>query len=132
MIRSFFAVLGGMILWAVLWISTNSLVSMVFADRFTKDPETNEVMSMDPLILGLTLTASVLFAVVAGAFTAKTARRREMLHAGILGGIQLAIGVAVQTAYWGVFPLWYHVLFLGFQVPGYLLGARLLLGRRVV
>ncbi|MEM1206243.1 MAG: hypothetical protein AAGN66_23630 [Acidobacteriota bacterium] len=125
MVRSIASILAGMAVWAVLWVATNSIISVVSPESFAEDGSTDSIA-----ILGLILVLSVVYSVLAGWLTARLARRRELLHAGILGAIQLAIGIAVQAQFWDVMPLWYHLSFLGFQLPAYLAGAKLFLRRR--
>lgn len=116
MVRSFFAVLGGMILWALLWITTNSLVLAVAPGRF------QDGVSDDPLVLAASATYATLFGVLAGFFTAGVARRRMLAHAAVLGALQLAIGIGVQASFWDRMPVWYHLVFLVLQFPSYVLG----------
>jgi hypothetical protein len=50
-------------------------------------------------------------------------------HAIALGAALLAIGILVQSQYWQLLPVWYHVIFLAGLLPVSLLGARLRAGR---
>ena len=127
MLRSIAAIFAGMVLWAVLWLTSNATLTAVFPDSFADDGSTD-----CPGILVALLVLAFTFSVAAGWLTARLAQHREMLHAVILGAIQLAIGVMVQLQYWDLLPLWYHLIFLVLLVPGYLVGAWLLLRSRAV
>ena len=120
MIRSILAVLAAMAFWAAFWVGGNFGLAAALPGAFAEDGTTTRTD-----VLLLIVAWSVLLSVAAGWLVARIARRRALAHALVLGLIQLAIGIAVQLGVWDVMPVLYHLLFLGLQVPSYLLGARL-------
>jgi len=122
MIRSTLSVLAGTALWGVLWAGGNSASMAVLPGSFDE----NGVAASSGLLV-LYLVYSALLSVLAGWVTARIAKRRPLAHAWALGLVQLAIGIAVQGAYWELMPLWYHLPFLALLIPGNLFGARLTL-----
>ena len=125
MIRSILSILAGFVLWTVLWLGSNAALAAMMPDAFREDGSTGSTG-----LLLLLLADSVLFSVVAGYVLAMIVRRSEIKHAAILGVIQLAVGIFVQSQYWDVMPLWYHLSFLALLAPGILVGAVLRGGKR--
>jgi hypothetical protein len=117
MLRSILSVLAGMALWTVLWLGANAALAGALPGSFAADGTT-----ADASILALLVLASVAFSVAAGYLTALLARRREIAHTVGLGIVQLAIGIGVQSGYWEVIPLWYHLAFLSLLLPGNVVG----------
>lgn len=120
MLRSFLAVLAGMIAWPALFLGGNQALLALFPDRYRADSTTD-----DPVILLVTLALSVAASLLAGYVTAAAAGRRPFAHTLVLGLIQLAIGIFVQLQYWEAIPLWYHLIFLALLVPGHIAGGKL-------
>ncbi len=79
-----------------------------------------DLTTQDTLELSILLGVSVVLSLAAGYICATIAPRKLALHVLILGVIQFAIGIAVQTAVWDRMPLWYHLIFLALVVPGHL------------
>jgi hypothetical protein len=125
MIRSILAVLAAMAFWAALWVGGNAALVAGLPGAFADDGSTGRTD-----VLLVVLAWSVLLSVAAGWLVARLARRRPFAHALVLGLVQLAIGIGVQLGVWEAMPLWYHLLFLGLQVPAYLVGAAFLGERR--
>ena len=115
--RSIVAVLVGMVVWAVLWVSGNAGLRALMPDAF--DPEGT---TQSGAALALILVESVVLSVLAGYVTAALARRRMVTHAVVLGFIQLALGIMVQVSVWERMPLWYHLSFLALLIPANVLG----------
>ncbi len=120
MVRSIGSVVGGFILWTVLWLGSNSVISLSFPDSFNPDGSTDSVG-----ILVLLLILSVVFSVLAGYVAARLAPRHATKHAWILGGVLFAVGLFVQIQFWDVMPLWYHLGFLALLIPAARYGANL-------
>lgn len=118
MFRSLASVFAGYVFWSVLWIGTNTVLPALFpGDILENEP----ITSME--ILGVMLLWSVIDSILSGFTTGKIALGRPLLHGGILGGLLLVTGIAVQYAYSDIMPLWYHISFLTLLVPAALLGA---------
>lgn len=118
MVRSVMSVIAGFLLWTVLWLGSNSLITVITPSSFKEDGSTDSV-----LILGVILALSVIFSVLSGYVTAWIKRVRSNVPVWILGIILLAVGLLVQIQFWSLFPLWYSICFLLFLIPATLMGA---------
>lgn len=124
MVRSIGSVVAGFVLWSVLWLGTNSLITVITPSSFKDDGSTDSV-----LILGIILALSVVFSLLSGYITAWIKRSPSNIPVWILGIILLAVGLVVQIQFWSLFPLWYSICFLLFLIPATLLGASWYRGR---
>ena len=113
-----FAVVAGFTAWSTLWFLGNMLLMKLFPAAFREDGTTGRT-DLLLLVVGL----SVAYSLLSGFLTASVGA--AMAPAYVHGGLNLAVGIAVQARYWDKVPLWYHLLFLGLLVPAILLGARL-------
>jgi hypothetical protein len=112
------AVVVGFVVWTVMFLGSNSAISMVMPASFNADGSTDSVA-----ILLLILALSVVASVVSGGLTAQRAGADAARTAGIaLGVLLLAVGVFVQLQFWEQMPIWYHLLFLGALIPGVMAG----------
>lgn len=114
------AVVGGFILWSVLWLCYNQLLlkAGILPSDFTR-PLTA------PMPLLLLLGGSVVFSIVSGYVAARVAGVPATTPALILGILLLATGVFFQLKTWNLLPVWYNVLFLLLLIPMTLAGARM-------
>ena len=124
MTQSLGAVAIGFVVWCVLWIGGTVAVSRIIPDYFNSD-----VLSESTGVLLLLLGLSVLASTLAGFITAFVAGFEEIKHATSLSAALLVVGIYVQTQSWSGLPVWYHVSFAAFLVPGALLGARIRIER---
>jgi hypothetical protein len=118
--RSVLAVLAGAAFWAVLWIVGNQGLMVAFPEHLQPDAPIEHT----GLLLWLIAFSSGL-SVIAGWIAARVAARSPVGHATALGVLQLALGIAFQASAWSLFPLWYHVIFLGLVLPATILGGML-------
>jgi hypothetical protein len=115
--RSLGAVLAGSAVWTVLWLGgTQGLVA-----AFPQHLQEGQPIVHVGLLLTL-IALSCALSVLAGWITAAVAARSPVGHAGALAALQLALGIGFQASAWPLFPLWYHVTFLGLVVPTTVLG----------
>lgn len=124
--RSFLAVLAGVVLWGVLWVGAGSGLAAAMPGSFDAEGFTQSAG-----LLVLLLAISVLLSVLAGYVCAAIARANPMRVVQILAVIQLVIGIGVQASVWDEMPLWYHLPFLALVVPAHLVGGRLRVGGRM-
>ena len=117
MLRSVLAVIGGFLLWSLVWVASNQLVIALFPRHVKDDGGIDQ-----PAVLLMLITVSLALSFLSGYLVAVWARRKEVPHAAVLGAVLLAVGVFVQVQYWEVMPLWYHLCFLGLLLPGAALG----------
>ncbi|MEM7028765.1 MAG: hypothetical protein AAF629_04170 [Chloroflexota bacterium] len=121
MLRPILIILAGFITWTVLWLGSNAVLSTLFADSFREDGSTDSTG-----LLLLLIALSVVFSAVAGYLVARLSANQPMRQALILGGILLVVGIFVQSQFWDLLPIWYHLSFLVLLVPATALGAKLI------
>lgn len=116
--KSVLAVLAGFAVWTVIYLGSTQGILAAFPNRFADDGSTRDIS-----VLLLMLLASVVASFAAGWITAAVAPKARLRHGLVLGGINLLVGIGVQSAYWSTIPVWYHLTFLGLLVPVIALGA---------
>lgn len=123
MIRSILAVIIGFVLWSVLWLGYNALLTTF---GFLPAASATPIQASMPLLL--LLAGSILFSLAAGYATTTVIRTPGYRHTFVLGVLLLGIGIPVQVQFWQLMPLWYHLLFLALLLPATVLGG--MLGQR--
>lgn len=118
--RSFVAVVAGVAVWTVLWLGGNQGLMALLPEHLRAGQPIEHVGAL----LFLIVFSSVL-SVLAGWTTAALAPRPPMNHVWALALVQLSLGIFFQASAWALFPLWYHVIFLGLVVPMTLWGGTL-------
>lgn len=119
MLRSISAVVIGFILWTILWLGSNSLLSVITPGSYNEDGSTDS-----QLLMLVILVISVLLSLLAGYVTARIVGASTAGPVWGLGILLLAVGLFVQISFWAQFSLWYHILFLGLLIPAVMVGAR--------
>ena len=118
--RSILATVIGFLLWSILWLGSNALLSVLMPGSFQEDGSTDNM-----LLLLFILVLSVIFSLLAGYVTARMVTSSPVRPVWALGIALLAVGLFVQSQVWSLLPLWYHILFLVLLIPGVLVGARM-------
>ena len=131
MLRIILGVIAGFIIWSILWVGLDALLSAIspgwfgknFAD-FQNAVSRNEPFTPPVSVSVYLIFQSVLCSIVAGFAAAAIAKenRKSTLALGIL---LLATGIFVEAQNWNYFPIWYHILFLLLLIPMTVLGGRL-------
>lgn len=119
MLRQILAVVGGFVLWSVLWLLLGQALAVSGLLPSSGQPVTA------PAPLTALLIGSVALSVLAGYVAATISRTPGYKVAVALGLVLLVVGIAVQAQYWQLMPVWYHLVFLVFLVPACIAGARL-------
>ena len=119
MLRHSIAIAAGFILWSFLWLGYNMVLQSMAMLPTDDTKQIESVASLLSLLLG-----SIVASVIAGYVTAAIGRTPTNVPTLVLGLLLLATGVAVQSQYWQLMPVWYHVLFLGLLLPGCFIGSR--------
>ena len=114
------AVIGGFVLWSVLWLCYNQL--LLKAGVLPSDL-TRPLTAAMPLLL--LLGGSIVFSIVSGYVAARIAGARAAMPALVLGILLLATGIFFQLKTWNLLPVWYNVLFLLLLIPMTVAGARM-------
>ncbi len=118
MLKTFLAILLGVLLWGGLWAFAGSTLPSLLSDHFDE-----EGFARTTVGLGALVGVSALLSVLAGLLCARITG--SMKSVWILALVQLAIGIFFQSRYWDEFPLGYHVVFLALVIPFHLLGGKL-------
>ena len=114
------AVTAGVLLWGLLW----NLGTARLAELFPADLAGVERIESTSLLL-LMVAYSALLSSAVGWLAARIGGESAFIATLVLSVVNLAIGSLVQTIYWAMMPLWYHLLFLALILPATLLGGRL-------
>ena len=120
MLRSILAVITGSLTWMVTALGTDALL-MTFAPHWFQ--EGGRVESVP--VLFLMIAYSLSFSVLGGYVTALMAGRREVLHALVLGLLQLTMGIIATIQFWDTAPAWSHIALLALVLPANVLGGYL-------
>jgi len=131
MLRIILGVIAGFIIWSIVWVGMDALLSAIspgwfgriFAE-FQNAVNRNETFTPPVSISVYLIFQSVLCSLIAG-FAAAAIAKENRKSTLALGVLLLATGVFVEAYHWNYFPLWYHVLFLLLLIPATVLGGRL-------
>ena len=108
----------GFLLWSLLWVGGNQVFAVVSPRHFqlaeSQTPATSALLVLILHSLVCSFAAGALARWLAGGI---------MTPVWILGGLLLAVGIAVELSWWSLLPLWYHLVFLALLVPLTLTGA---------
>jgi hypothetical protein len=121
MSRTIAAIVAGFVDWTVLWLLANAGARRLMPGAFGD----GTAFVGDSTLLLVLVVASVCCSISAGACVGLIARPPVRSAALVLGGILLAVGIAVQASVWSLMPVWYHVLFLALLMPATLISAQL-------
>jgi len=131
MLRIILGVIAGFIVWSIVWVGTDALLSAISPDWFGRifTEFQNAVNRNEPFTPPVSVSVylvfqSVLCSLIAG-FTAAAIAKENRKSTLALGVLLLATGVFVEAYHWNYFPLWYHVSFLLLLIPATILGGRL-------
>jgi hypothetical protein len=124
--RPILAFAAGLVLW-VLVISVLNRVLRIFAMGYAAaEPTFSFTLGM----LALRLLIAAIASLIAGAVAAWIAPSSPRLPL-LVGATLLVAFIPVHVRLFTLFPLWYHLVFLGTLVPLVVLGARLRPARTV-
>lgn len=120
MLNTILAIMAGFIIWSVVWLGGNQVVTRLFPAAVAKDGSTKHT----GLLLAL-IALSLLASLAAGYGVQWIAEDGSINPQLILGVLLVLVGIAVQRQYWKLMPLWYHLTFLALILPTVLYGATL-------
>jgi hypothetical protein len=131
MLRIVLGALAGFVLWSILWVGGDALLSAISPDwwgktslEFRAAVENKTPYSLDSIVLILLLVKSVVISVISGFVTAIIAGENAKSTLG-LGILLVLFGIFIQSIYWNYMPLWYHLPFLLLLIPMAMLGGKL-------
>lgn len=128
MLRIILGVIAGFIVWSILWVGSDAVISAISPDWYGKNliefqnaVDTKQPFVVSSVILIMSLIRSLIFSLIAG-FTAALIARENTLSPFLTGVLLLAFGIFIQAMYWNYIPLWYHIPFLLMLIPATYLG----------
>jgi len=130
MVRIILGVIAGFIVWSVLWVGSDAVMSAISADWGKTSTEFQEAAvnktpySLSSAVLIALLIKSLIVSLISGFIAAWIARENTKSTVG-LGILLLLFGIFVQVGYWNYMPLWYHIPFLILLIPMTVLGGKL-------
>ena len=131
MVRIILGVIVGFVVWSILWVGGDEVISRLSPDWYGAHAHALEKAWVnhtgfvaDGTILLINLLRSVVTSLVAGYMAALAANenRRTPL---ILGVLLLIVGVIVEAMIWPLLPMWYHLVFLVLLIPVTIAGGKL-------
>lgn len=131
MLRIILGVIGGFIVWSIVWVGMDALLAAISPDWFGKNlAEFQNAVGrheefMTPASVSVYLLfQSVVCSLLAG-YTAALIARENRKSTVALGILLLITGIFVEAMHWNYLPVWYHVIFLLLLIPATILGGRL-------
>jgi uncharacterized membrane protein len=131
MLRIILGVIAGFIVWSIVWVGMDALLSAISPGWFGRIllEFQNAVSRNEPFTLPVSVSVylifqSILCSLLAG-FTAAAIAKESRKSTLALGILLLVTGVFVEAVNWNYFPLWYHVSFLLLLIPATMVGGRL-------
>lgn len=131
MLRIILGVIAGFIVWSIVWVGMDALLSAISPGwlgknfvEFQNAVNRNESFTPPVSVSVYLVFQSVLCSLVAG-FTAAAIAKENRKSTLALGVLLLATGVFVEASHWNYFPLWYHISFLLLLIPATILGGKL-------
>lgn len=119
MLRSILAVVAGSVVWMVVALGLDFLLISMFPHWADSRGRVESIP-----VLFLMLSYSTGTEVLAGYVTGWVARRREVMHALVLGLLQFAMGIVATIKMWDTAPAWWHVAILALVVPATVAGGQ--------
>lgn len=131
MLRIILGVIAGFIVWSIVWIGMDALLSAISPDWFGRifNEFQNAVNRNEPFTPPVAVSVYLIFqgvlcSLIAG-FTAAAIAKENRKSTLALGVLLLIAGIFVEAANWNYFPIWYHILFLLLLIPATVLGGKL-------
>jgi len=118
--RAILAFAAGLVLWILVISVLNRGLRVLIPGYALAEPTMSFTLGMQVARLVIGALTSLIAGAVAG-WIAPASPKVPLL----LGVVLLIAFVPVHVQLWSLFPLWYHLVFLGTLVPLVLLGSRL-------
>ena len=110
--RLLFSLIAGLIAAALMLALAETALPTLWPAYAEAAPTKDYSLAM--LLVRLTTGAGI---VVVAAYLATTTDTGNYQSGWILGALFLAISIPIHVIEWPDFPVWYHVLYLGYLVP---------------
>ena len=131
MIRLILGIIVGFVVWTILWLGSEQMLSVLSPGwfgahqiAFEKATFNKEPFTVETSILLVNLFRGILITIISGYVAALIAaeNKRSTL---ILGILLLAFGLFVVAMTWSMIPIWYHILFSLMLIPMTILGGKM-------
>ena len=131
MVRIILGAIAGFIVWSVVWVGSEKILSAIWPDwygvhqiAFEAAVANGGTFSADTTILLMNIVRGSIISVLSGFLAALIAgeNRRSPL---ILGILLVAFGLFIVALSWNYIPLWYHIIFTVLLIPMTLIGGKL-------
>ena len=128
--RIILAIIVGFILWSILWVGSDALMSLISADwgktsaDFRAAVENKTPYTLSAAVLVALLVKGFIVSIISG-FAAALIARENVKSTLVLGVLLLIFGIFVQAVHWTYMPLWYHIPFLVMLIPMTIFGGKL-------
>lgn len=123
MLRIISGVIVGFIVWSVVWIGTDAVLTIISPNWYAKNivdlntaAANGQPYQSETVMTIMALSLSVICSFISG-FIAALIARENVKSTLILGILLLLVGLSVSVSFWNYFPLWYHILFLLLLIP---------------
>jgi hypothetical protein len=131
MVRIILGVIAGFIVWSLIWVGTDAVLTALSPNWYAKNiidlqkaAASGQPFKSETLMTIMALSLSLVCSFFSG-FTAALIARENTKSTLVLGILLLIVGILVEVSFWNYFPLWYHFLFLFLLVPVTILGGKL-------
>jgi len=131
MVRIILGAIAGFIVWSVVWVGSEKILSAIWPDwygvhqiAFEAAVANGGTFSADTTILLMNIVRGSIISVLSGFLAALIAgeNRRSPL---ILGILLVAFGLFIVALSWNYIPLWYHIIFTVLLIRMTLIGGKL-------
>lgn len=131
MLRIILGVIAGFIIWSILWVGSEQVLSVVFPEwwginqtEFEKATFNKTPFIADTTILIFNVIRGGIVSILSG-FMAAVIAGENRKTTMILGILLLAFGLFVVSMTWTQIPLWYHIVFSAMLIPLTVLGGKI-------
>ncbi len=131
MVRIIIGVIVGFILWSILWVGSEKVLSAIWPEWYGAHQIAFEAVvanggtyMAETTILLMNIVRGSIISVISGFLAALIARENKRSPL-ILGFLLVAFGLLIVIMTWSYIPIWYHVIFTALLIPMTILGGQL-------
>lgn len=131
MVRIILAVIVGFLVWSILWVGSEQVLSMISPGwwgahqiAFEKAVFNKEAFTVATDILIWNVLRGIIVSIVTGYIAALIAGENKTSTL-VLGVCLLLFGLYIVFVTWAMIPVWYHAVFSLMLIPMTILGGRL-------
>ncbi len=123
-------VIVGFIVWSVVWIGTDAVLTVLSPNWYAKNiidlntaAASGQPYKSETVMTLMSLGLSIICSFISG-YAAALIARENVKSTLILGVLLFIVGVSVSFSFWNYFPIWYHFLFLFLLIPVTIFGGK--------